>query len=847
MSDPDSFDDFTVLDVAEKNARGSVDSQYDEHQHMLHRDEEEGGYVGKRRNKKVQGYTFTKKIALALAAAAFLLWVLAALDYFFSGVWKTHTHALISHSRRLTYEDVRSGRLAPKGIRVDWTDAHGEDGMYLLRKDEKIVFAHVNGTEDVFVDENDVVADQVQGKPRLPIEKYWISADMKYVLFATDVRGNWRHSFFAKYWVYEVSTKTTRSLVTDDVNAQVALASWSPTGHSIAYVLENNVYVRHKLGDAQQVTDDGSENTFNGVPDWVYEEEIFGTNSAIWWAPDSRSLAFLRTDELAVEEYPLEFFISGSDAPEIYPEVEKLKYPKPGTSNPVVDLYFVDMNEVRKPVHIKAPKDFVNSTRLITDVKWLGPERMLVRETNRDSAIQRTIIAEPRQGSVRMTQELDVKDIDGGWFEVANNAHYLPANPAHGRSEDGYLDVVISEGNLHMALFSPIDSAVPRMLTSGDFEVVGGIQAIDVERDLVYFLTTKRSALDRHLYSVSLTTGEMKAVTDDNQDGFYLTSFSPKSGFYVLGYAGPDLPWEKILSVDGSLEIMLEDNAALGKALSQYDLPQKVHSTITIDGLKMNTLELRPPSFDSSGKTKYPVLFRPYGGPTSQTGNHRFGLDWHSWLASDPTTEYVVVIVDGRGTGQMGRKLRVPVRGQLGKWEAHDQIEAARQWKKRPYVDKDKFAIWGWSFGGFLTLKVLEAGSGVFQYGMAVAPVTDWRFYDSVYTERYMGTIEDNLSGYEQTAVANVEGFKNASRFLIMHGTGDDNVHYQNTLSLVDKLNVASIENYDMHIFPDSDHSIYFHNANHQVYHRLGDWLKHAFGLRDPLAEDRSWQVHGFK
>lgn len=276
-------------------------------------------------------------------------------------------------------------------------------------------------------------------------------------------------------------------------------------------------------------------------------------------------------------------------------------------------------------------------------------------------------------------------------------------------------------------------------------------------------------------------------------------------------------------------------------------MPKKVYSTITIDGLEMNTVELRPPSFDGSGKTKYPVLFRPYGGPISQTASHKFAVDWHTWLASDPTTEYIVVIVDGRGTGGMGRKLRVPVRNQLGKWEAHDQIEAAKQWQKRPYVDKNKFAIWGWSFGGFLTLKVLEAGSGVFQYGMAVAPVTDWRFYDSIYTERYMGTIEANLAGYEETAVARVDGFRNASRFLVMHGTGDDNVHYQNTLSFVDKLNLAGIENYDMHIFPDSDHGIYFHNANAQVYHRLADWLKHAFGTKDPLAEDRSWKAHGFK
>lgn len=855
MSDADSLDELAVQHglalnhgVQEKVHRASSDSDLDERQRMLERDEEEGGRSSRRRNKKyTSGNSRTRKYAIGFLGVALLLWLIAAAGYLLSGAWKTHSHALIAHSRRLTYDDARSGRLNPKGIRIDWTNAHGEDGMYLLRKHGKIILAHVNGSEQVFVDEEDVVANQVKDQPKLPFDRYWISADMRYVLFATDVHGNFRHSFFAKYWVHDVALKTTQSLVPDNVNAKVAFASWSPTGHSLAYVFQNNLFLRHKLDDPVQTTTDGDQNIFNGIPDWVYEEEVYATNSAIWWAPDSKSLAFLKTDEHEVEEYPLEFFISDSEKPEIYPEVEKLKYPKPGTSNPTVSLYYVDMNAPATSKEIRVPDDLANTTRLITEVKWLGPEKLFIRETNRDSTIQKTIIAQPRIDVATVTQILDVEDIDGGWFEISQNTHFLPANVKHGRPDDGYIDVVISNGNLHLALFSPVDTKAPQLLTSGEWEVVGGTQAIDVERGLVYFLSTTRSALDRHLYSVSLVDGQIRTITDETRDGYYLASFSPNSGYYVLGYAGPELPWERILSVDDPhFQIVLEDNADLGGMLTQYDLPQKVHSTITIDGLTMNTLELRPPSFDGSGKTKYPVLFRPYGGPTSQTANHKFGIDWHSWLASDPTMEYLVVIVDGRGTGYMSRKLRVPVRGDLGKWEAYDQIEAAKQWKKRPYVDPEKFAIWGWSFGGFLTLKVLEAGSAVFQYGMAVAPVTDWRFYDSIYTERYMGTVEDNLAGYGQTAVQHVEGFRNASRFLIMHGTGDDNVHYQNTLSFVDKLNVAGIENYDMHIFPDSDHSIYFHNANAQVYHRLGDWLKHAFGVRSPLAEDRSWQVHGF-
>lgn len=848
MSDADSLDDLTLPHHTrgqEKYPRPSQDSDSEERHRMLGSDRNCNVDRGFPRSITRTGLSKTKKVAIALMGAAIIVWLLAAAAYLSTGAWKVHTHAPTSHKRRLTFDDARSSNVRPNMVRIDWTEAHGLDGMYLIRKGGAIELTHVNGSSSVFVREEDVVANQVKNTPQIPFDQYWISPDMKYVLLATDSRSNWRHSFDAKYWVHNVATKTTLSLVSTDVNAMISFAVWSPTGHSLAYVLDNNLYLRPHLESPIQLTTDGGSDTFNGVPDWVYEEEIYQDNSAIWWAPDSTSLVFLKTDEQAVEVYPLEFFISSSSTPELYPDVEKLKYPKPGTPNPVVNLYFYDVQTRADVNQILLPGDFGNNTRLITEIKWMGSEKVFVRETDRDSVTQRTIIAEPRTSSSEVIEELSVKDIDSGWFEVSQNTHYLPPNPAHGRPEDGYIDLVISGGYRHLALFSPIGTTVPKMLTKGEWEVVGGTQAIDLERGLVYYLATTRSAMDRHLYSVSLVTGEVLALTDDSVDGYYVTSFSPGSNYYVLGCAGPGIPWEKVISVaDPSFEIMLEDNKQLEETLAQYDLPQKVYSTITIDGYQMNTVELRPPGFDSSGSTKYPVLFRPYGGPTSQTVDHRFNIDWHAWLASDPTMEYIIVAVDGRGTGYMGRKLRIPVRGQLGKWEAYDQVEAARIWKKKNYVDNERFAIWGWSFGGFLTLKVMETGSKVFQYGLAVAPVTDWRFYDSVYTERYMGTVEDNLEGYEETAVSDIDGFKNATRFLVMHGTGDDNVHYQNTLSFVDKLNVAGIENYDMHVFPDSDHSILFHNANPQVFHRLSEWLRRAFGVRDPLAEDRQWKGH---
>jgi len=240
----------------------------------------------------------------------------------------------------------------------------------------------------------------------------------------------------------------------------------------------------------------------------------------------------------------------------------------------------------------------------------------------------------------------------------------------------------------------------------------------------------------------------------------------------------------------------------------------------------LNVVERRPPHFNE--KKKYPVLFYLYGGPGSQTVSKTFGVDFQAYVAAN--LGYIVVTVDGRGTGFIGRKARTIIRGNIGYYEAHDQIEAAKIWAAKKYVDATRLAIWGWSYGGFMALKTLEQDAGeTFSYGMAVAPVTDWRFYDSIYTERYMHTPQHNPGGYDNTSISDVDALAKNVRFLIMHGVADDNVHMQNTLTLLDKLDVAGVENYDLHMFPDSDHGIYFHNANRIVYDKLNNWIINAF------------------
>lgn len=302
----------------------------------------------------------------------------------------------------------------------------------------------------------------------------------------------------------------------------------------------------------------------------------------------------------------------------------------------------------------------------------------------------------------------------------------------------------------------------------------------------------------------------MQPITNTKEDGYYDIKFSKYAGYGLLTYHGPSVPYQKMIgtpAVDSNFTKSWSKNPRIEKQLEEYSLPTKIYSTLNIDGFDLNVVERRPENFDP--KKKYPVLFYVYGGPGSQLVTKQFSVDFQAYVAG--ALEYIVVTVDGRGTGAVGRAARTIVRGNIGYWESHDQIAAAKIYAAKSYVDEARLAIWGWSYGGFMTLKTLERDAGnTFKYGLAVAPVTDWRFYDSIYTERYMHTPQHNLEGYDNATISDVQSIGENVRFLVMHGSADDNVHIQNSLTLIDKLDLAGVENYDVHVYPDSDHSIYF-------------------------------------
>ncbi|KAI4226420.1 MAG: hypothetical protein L6R36_003178 [Xanthoria steineri] len=747
--------------------------------------------------------------------------------------------------KAVTHEQVLQGKWRPTRHSISWIKgANGEDGLLLEKEGGKgrnyLVVEDVRSRKPESASLNTITLMKegdfkVNGIPVHP-SKVWPSPNLEKVLVMSEQQSNWRHSFTGKYWIFDVATQQGEALDPTHPDGRIQLASWSPKSDSIVFTRDNNMFLR-KLSDTHiaPITKDGGSELFYGIPDWVYEEEVFSGISVTWWSEEGDYLAFLRTNETAVPEYPIQYFISrpSGETPakglENYPEVRQLKYPKAGAPNPVVDLQFYDVkkNEV---FSVKIENDYTDDDRLITEVVWAGKDgKVLVKETNRESDILKVVLIDVPIRTGKVIRTVDVNAIDGGWFEVSEETRFIPGNPGKGRNHDGYIDSVVHEGYDHLAYFTPLDNPEPVFLTSGKWEVVKAPSAVDLENNLVYFVSTKEGSTQRHVYSVKLDGSDLKAVSDTSKAGYYEVSFSTGAGYALLSYQGPDIPWQKVISTPSNADKFdhhIEDNTALAKYAAAHDLPLETYMTLNLNGLDLNVVERRPAHFDPN--RKYPVLFWLYGGPGSQNVDRRFTIDFQSAVASD--LGYIVVTVDGRGTGYIGRAARVVIRGHIGYHEAQDQIAAAKLWAAKPYVDATRMAIWGWSYGGFMTLKTLELDAGrTFRYGMAVAPVTDWRLYDSIYTERYMHTPQRNPDGYTNTSITDIGALASNTRFLLMHGVADDNVHMQNSLKLLDQLDLARVENYDVHVFPDSDHSIYFHGANRVVYDKLSNWLVNAF------------------
>lgn len=749
----------------------------------------------------------------------------------------------------LNFSTVKEGTFYPEYSEVQWirepNSIRDDKGTYVVtehvvvdeEKDEYLTQYTVKSIADpeyLFMLFNG--SSFVYSGVEYEIDKLVASPDLTMAVIKTNSTHNYRHSTFALYWILDIHNNGIKPLY--DTENKISVTSWSPDSKKIAYVYDNNIYIKYLDGQTEQVTKDGSDQIFNGRPDWVYEEEVFATDISMWWSPNGDKLSYTRMDDTLIPTFPIPYYVQpGYDE---YPKMVELKYPKPGYPNPPIDVGVYDLNsKMGKLLDIKSSKI---EDKLITQVTWVSAKDVLIRVSTRSSDLLEFYLVNTATYSPKLVRS---HTMENGWFEVTFDTFYIPKNEKLGLKDDGYIDTVVVDGYNHLAYFSPPSSSEGLLLTKGKWEVEDGQVWYDYNDNQVYFISTMKSAVERHVHSVDLLDAvsskklpKIQNVTDTSKEGFFRASFSSGSRYLLLTYNGPSIPYQQLIDLKSN-EIVktLQTNDKLAKKLDKYAIPEIRHSVVSLgkdefgDDILANAVETLPLNFNP--KLKYPVLFYVYGGPGSQLVTKTFKVDFSSVIAAELNA--VVVTVDGRGTGfnthnKNGADYKYIVRDLLGHYEPIDQINAAKLWSKRSYVDINRMAIWGWSYGGFMTLKTLETDTEhVFLYGCSVAPVTKWKLYDSIYTERYMRTPQENPEGYTIASIHNTTNFHDVNRFLVMHGSGDDNVHFQNSLKLIDDFNLDAVENFDFMVFPDSDHGISYHNGNHVIYHRLLKWLRKAF------------------
>uniref|UniRef100_A0A8C3VJF5 Dipeptidyl peptidase 4 n=1 Tax=Catharus ustulatus TaxID=91951 RepID=A0A8C3VJF5_CATUS len=614
----------------------------------------------------------------------------------------------------------------------------------------------------------------------------------------------WRHSFTASYHIYDFSNSSILydGLLPNDTQ----YISWSPVGHQLAYVWNNNVYVKASpTAEAVQITQNGEENKiFNGIPDWVYEEEMFGTNSALWWSPNGKFLAYasFNDTEVPVIEYSLY-----SEETLQYPKTIKIPYPKAGAANPTVQFFIVDTTSLQdpSPVEISPPAEIKSGDHYLSVVTWVTDERICLQWLRRIQNFSVLTVCDFISGNWSCPEEKQLtEESKTGWI-----GRFQPSVPHFAPDNASYYKVFSdSAGYKHIHYIN--GSQAPINMTSGKWEVIS-IEA--VTNQFLYYISNENAMPGgRNLYKVLLESNPKitKCVScnlDEDRCKYYSVSFSKDTQYYQLNCL--------VLRY-------LENNTELENSLKDIQMPSKLTQT-----LHLWYQMFLPPHLDSS--KKYPLLLDVYAGPCSQKVDHVFRMNWATYLAS--TEQVIVASFDGRGSGYQGDEIMHAINRRLGTYEVEDQIEAARKFSEMSFVDKNRIAIWGWSYGGYVTSMVLGSGSGVFKCGIAVAPVSRWQYYDSIYTERYMGlpTENDNLKNYNSsTVMARAEKFKEVE-YLLIHGTADDNVHFQQAAQISKALVDAEVD-FQAMWYTDKDHSI-SGQAHKHIYTHMSHFIKQCFSL----------------
>ena len=635
---------------------------------------------------------------------------------------------------------------------------------------------------------------------------YDFSDDESKLLLSTKLKQIYRRSSLGTYYVYDLKSKKL-TLVSEN---QIQEPTFTKDGSKIAFGYENNLYIKDLAsGQTKQITTDGKKNSvINGITDWVYEEE-FAFVRAFDWNKTGTKLAYIKFNETDVPEFSMDVYGN-----ELYQVQQVFKYPKAGEANAKVSLHTYDL-ATGATYHVDL--DGYNSY-YIPRIKWTNDANLLsVQLTSRKQNEVDLVFVD---AATNKTQ-LILKDIDDAYVDITDNLTFLEDNSFIWTSEN--------DGWNHIYHYDKQGKLI-NQITKGDWEVTS-YYGFDAKTNRIFYQSTENGSINRDVYAID-TNGKNKTRLSD-QTGTNSASFSADFTYFINTFHDTETPYLFTLrdAKNGKLIREIKNNNDLKKVAEGYKMSPKEFSTINVNGYDLNMYTIKPKDFDPT--KEYPLFMFQYSGPGSQQVANKWSSRndyWHQMLAQEG---YVIVCVDGRGTGLKGRDFKKMTQNELGKFEVQDQIAAAKKLGAQDYIDEDRIGIWGWSYGGFMSANALFQGADTFSMAIAVAPVTSWRFYDTIYTERYMGTPQDNASGYDTNSpVSHVD--KLEGDFLLVHGSADDNVHVQNTMRLVEAL-VQADKQFDWAIYPDKNHGIYGGNTSKHLFTKLTNFVHETLG--EPTAE----------
>jgi dipeptidyl-peptidase-4 len=628
---------------------------------------------------------------------------------------------------------------------------------------------------------------------KIGFDDYHFNDDQTVILLYYNSKAIYRHSTVGDFRVFDLVGNIQMGK-----GEGVRYPTLSPMGDKVAYVKDNDLYILDLVkSKTKRITKDGAYNSIiNGAVDWVYEEE-FGMSKGFEWNADGTKLAYYRFDESAVKQWQMTTYGN------LYPDIYKFKYPKAGEANSVVDVYIADAIKGKcKKIELGSEND-----QYLPRIQWTkDPDVLSVQRLNRLQNKWELLMV------TGTAVEPALEETSKYYVDITDDIYYL---------KDGKHMIVSSESSGYKHLyFHKVDGPQIYQITKGSWEV-DNVLAIDQANELIYFTSTEVGPTERHIYSIDFQGEDKKQLT--TEEGWHTAEFSQDCSVALHSYTSATKPHVYTIK-DKAWETLrvVEDNADFIARNSTFNMGEIAFDKLEVNGVELNYYMIKPANFNDS--TTYPMLMHVYGGPGSQTVKNSFGYSnyyWHQMLANKHGV--IVVSVDNRGTGARGEEFKKMTYEQLGKYETEDQIAAAKVLGELSYIDATRVGIWGWSYGGYMSSLALAKGNEIFKMAIAIAPVTNWRFYDNIYTERYMGLPKDNADGYDNNSPINfVKDIK--GKYLIVHGTGDDNVHFENSVMMVDELIKNNIP-FDSEFYPNKNHGIYGGYTRLHLYNKMTNFV----------------------